>query len=1034
MADNPDDALIQISTTFQRYGEAEPYAREVSCFRETAAVEGVKMSWFPTEHECINAWARSLRDHSVDVLISYNGSQFDWRYISGRKEVLVDDDTGDELVELELLGRVLEGGGKAKEFELNSNAYGQNKFFVIETPGVQQIDVLQVLRRDVKLPSYSLDNASKHFLGEQKLDLPAAQIFDKFDGTAEDRADIARYAVRDTELPLKLLAKLSMWENLSEMANAVRVPMEYLLVRGQQIKVFSTLLGKARDMGYLLPDDKAIGVPEGVKYEGATVLDARRGAYFDIVCGLDFSSLYPSIIRAHNLCYSTLVLEGSPPDDATTVETGLGTFSFVQSRRGVVPALLEDLASFRKRAKKDMAAAEAAGDEWAASLFNAKQLAYKITMNSVYGFLGATKGMLPCVPIAASVTAIGREMIKQTKHLAETMVPGSRVVYGDSVAAYTPVIVRQHGGDPVVTTIELVAHAFGGRWVVDGSKERCELDRVDVWSEGGWTRVHRVVRHRCGKAMVRVQTPTGLVDVTEDHSLLRPDGSAAAPRDVRVGDRLLHFGEFPAFPPLTREARRACAAMELRAETQLEAATLFILASSLGRAVTLEAAAEGGFVVRTARAAPAAPTAVTSITPLPHDGGYVYDFTTANHHFAAGAGRMVVHNTDSVMVIFELGDDRRHDVGAHFQTAERVAQEISRTFKPPNELEFEKVYYPYLLFSKKRYAGEFFYVGLFAYTHAHPKHASLCSVAGPVPGPGVGGLHGGLGHLPRRGARGHGGVVHPHGTLGVGAAPVHQPGVQFQGAVGGAVAAAGPHRGLRDLPSVVDRALVNSLCVCVCVGLMYTNPAAPSKIDIKGIQLVRRDNCPLVKRVSGAVLDAIMYHKSSDAALEAARSHVAAILSGTCSVDQFVVSKTLRNDYKNDKQPHLYVARKLGQRRGFPVPSGSRVPYVFVKDLDNPDGLQADKAEDPDFVAEQGLPLDVLYYLEHQVMSPVCALLEVLVPNPQEEVFGHPSVKPLLDELRRERDHAIKVAKRLRKNAAHRQPEITAFFKPALTN
>lgn len=51
-------------------------------------------------------------------------------------------------------------------------------------------------------------------------------------------------------------------------------------------------------------------------------------------------------------------------------------------------------------------------------------------MNSVYGFMGATKGMLAMVPIAASVTATGRNMIKQTKHLAEEMVPGSRVIYG----------------------------------------------------------------------------------------------------------------------------------------------------------------------------------------------------------------------------------------------------------------------------------------------------------------------------------------------------------------------------------------------------------------------------------------------------------------------------------------------------------------------------------------------------------------------------------------------------------------------------
>lgn len=161
--------------------------------------------------------------------------QFDWRFVSGRAGVLVDDHTGDPLVELDGLGRLLEGGGGTREFELNSNAYGQNTFFVLQTPGVQQLDLLQIMRRDFKLDSYSLDNVSKHFLGSQKLDLPAAEIFRKFDGTPEDRADIARYAVRDTELPLQLLAKLSIWENMSEMANAVSVPMDYLMLRGQQV-------------------------------------------------------------------------------------------------------------------------------------------------------------------------------------------------------------------------------------------------------------------------------------------------------------------------------------------------------------------------------------------------------------------------------------------------------------------------------------------------------------------------------------------------------------------------------------------------------------------------------------------------------------------------------------------------------------------------------------------------------------------------------------------------------------------------------
>lgn len=862
VADNPHDHLIQISTTFQRYGEPEPYHRAVTCFRETAPVEGVEIMSFDTEHEGINAWAKLLRDHSVDVMCGYNIFQFDWRYVSGRAEVLVDDDTGERLVDLEMLGRAQDGGGAAREFELNSNAYGQNKFFVLDTPGVQQIDLLQILRKEVKLPSYSLDNVSKTYLGDHKLDLPAAEIFRKFDGTPGDRADIARYAVRDTELPLRLMAKLSTWENLTEMANAVRVPMDYLLNRGQQIKVFSALLGKARAMGFLVPDDKAIGVPEGVKYEGATVLQAKRGAYFDVVATLDYASLYPSIIRAHNLCYSTLVMDDAVGDAAEargvefeTVVTGLGTFRFAQSPRGVVPSLLEDLAMFRKQAKKDMAVAEEAGDAWTASLCNARQLAFKITMNSAYGAIGATKGMMPCVPIAASVTSIGRSMIHKTKEMAEALVPGSEVVYGDSVAGYTPVVVRFNKGPARVTTIERLSHDVGAVFCVFERKEHAETVGLglEVWSEAGWTTVERIIRHRVDKPMMRVVTSRGLVDVTTDHSLLRADGTPVKPTDVRPGDALMHaalppsattttattglvtcpfrarimgmfFGAGTAntyrntyglaavwkldtadarvaatYADVCRRAYRhmdfgvhvlgdgasatptavvrakdlsralateyaatmyspdrhkivpigvlaasegvrrefwrglcdsgcgTCDTTGLRAmkfTSHISAQTLVMLAASLGyaarpttidtRTIALDcvvATADGDQptidqpTILSVRKLPYHPDATIASPPA-----YVYDLTTANHHFGAGVGTLVVHNTDSVMVKFNVGQDRRYDMHAHFEVATRVAAEISKTFKPPNELEMEKTYFPYLLFSKKRYAGKFFFM------------------------------------------------------------------------------------------------------------------------------------------------------------------------------------------------------------------------------------------------------------------------------------------------------------------------------------
>lgn len=97
---------------------------------------------------------------------------------------------------------------------------------------------------------------------------------------------------------------------------------------------------------------------------------------------------------------------------------------------------------------------------------------------------------------------------------------------------------------------------------------------------------------------------------------------------------------------------------------------------------------------------------------------------------------------------------------------------------------------------------------------------------------------------------------------------------------------------------------------------MYTRPERHDKIDVKGIQFVRRDSCPLVKDVSGAILDAVMYTKDVDAALKAAKAHVIRLLEGRYSIDKFVVSKALRSDYKN--------AVQVRPARGHAFPDKSR--------------------------------------------------------------------------------------------------------------
>lgn len=120
--------------------------------------------------------------------------------------------------------------------------------------------------------------------------MTAPELFAAFGrGTPEDLLNIAQYCVRDTELPYRLAHKLASIPNDFEMSNACSVPVSFLLSRGQQVRVFSLIIKKARQMGYLCPDNAGIQI-EG-KYEGATVLSPVVGAHMEVVSCMVSASL-----------------------------------------------------------------------------------------------------------------------------------------------------------------------------------------------------------------------------------------------------------------------------------------------------------------------------------------------------------------------------------------------------------------------------------------------------------------------------------------------------------------------------------------------------------------------------------------------------------------------------------------------------------------------------------------------------------------------------------------------------------------------
>lgn len=441
------DPVIQIANMVINQGDKDPFIRNVFTLNTCAPIVGSQVLSFSKEADMLKAWSDFVKRVDPDIITGYNIVNFDLPYLINRAAAL-------KVHTFSLLGRVRDEKSTISNTTFQSRAYGKRENKVINIAGRVQFDLLHALLRDYKLRSYTLNSVSFYFLQEQKEDVHHNIITDLQNGNDQTRRRLAIYCMKDAILPLRLLEKLMCIINYMEMARVTGVPLSYLLSRGQQIKVISQLLRKTKEQDLLLPAHKA---EAGEEYAGATVIEPSKG-YYDIpIATLDFSSLYPSIMMAHNLCYTSLLhqsnLKDLKPDEF--IKTPSGDY-FVKStlRKGLLPEILENLLSARKKAKDDL---KKETDSFKKKVLDGRQLALKISANSVYGFTGAQVGKLPCLPISQSVTAFGRMMIERTKELVElkyTVENGyktnAQVIYGD-----TDSVMVKFGVESVAESMEL---------------------------------------------------------------------------------------------------------------------------------------------------------------------------------------------------------------------------------------------------------------------------------------------------------------------------------------------------------------------------------------------------------------------------------------------------------------------------------------------------------------------------------------------------------------------------------------------------
>ena len=166
-------------------------------------------------------------------------------------------------------------------------------------------------------------------------------------------------------------------------------------------------------------------------------------------------------------------------------------------------------------------------------------------------------------------------------------------------------------------------------------------------------------------------------------------------------------------------------------------------------------------------------------------------------------------------------------------------------------------------------------------------------------------------------------------------------------------------------------------------GLYWTQPLQWDKMDTKGIETVRRDNCALVSNVISRCLDLILIDRNVESALEYVKRTIADLLTNRLDLSLLVISKSLgksahSTDYRA-KQAHVELAERMRKRDPRSAPAvGDRVAYVICKAAKGAPAYE--KAEDPIYVLEHDIPIDTAYYLSNQLTLPLQRLFEPVLP------------------------------------------------------
>ncbi len=384
-----EDPIIMISFSSNR-GFQKVFSTEKSLHNFVETV--------PTERELIKRFVETIKSENPDIITGYNSDKFDFPYIKGRAD---------------LLGVSLNFGVDGSKLQFITVP---KKSAMIK--GRAHVDLYRIVRRHIQLNSHTIQNVYQELFGEDKIDIPAPEIYNAWNDGGEKREKLFRYSLEDAIAVTKIGERILPMS--IELARIVGQSLFEIVRRGTGTQVKWYLIRKSYEFGIILPNEPG-------KFErnvvGGYVEEPVQGLHENIFY-FDFRSLYPSIIIAKNISPETLTENGDKETCHIAPEFG---YKFEKEPKGFIPTITSQLLNERIRIKSMMKKSE---DPEEKQILNFRQEAIKTLISTIYGLYNHPQYRWYCIEASEAITAWGRDFLKKSMENAERS--GFKVVYADT--------------------------------------------------------------------------------------------------------------------------------------------------------------------------------------------------------------------------------------------------------------------------------------------------------------------------------------------------------------------------------------------------------------------------------------------------------------------------------------------------------------------------------------------------------------------------------------------------------------------------